>query len=148
MTYRVSIKRVDAQPIAAVRRRAMSADLATTLPSALGEVWKLLRARGMPGSGRNIAIYHNGVIDLECGVEVPADFRGAGEVFLSATPAGLAAHTEHTGPYHLLGAANKAIADWCAAQGKTLAGPSWEVYGHWHEDPARLTTDVFYLLQP
>jgi effector-binding domain-containing protein len=148
VAYAVSLKRVDARPIAAVRRRAASADLASVVPSALGEVWKLLRARGMPGKGRNVAIYHDGVINLECGVEVPADFRGEGEVFLSATPAGLAAHTEHTGPYHLLGRANKAIADWCAAQGKMLAGPSWEVYGHWHEDPAKLMTDVFYLLQP
>ena len=23
---------------------------------------------------------------------------------------------------------------------------SWEVYGHWSEDPAQLRTDVFYLL--
>ncbi len=28
-----------------------------------------------------------------------------------------------------------------------LAGPSWEVYGHWHEDPAQLKTDIYYLLR-
>ena len=28
-----------------------------------------------------------------------------------------------------------------------LAGPNWEVYGHWHDDPSQLRTDVFYLLQ-
>jgi len=28
------------------------------------------------------------------------------------------------------------------------AGQSWEVYGHWHADPAQLRTEVYYLLQP
>jgi hypothetical protein len=31
-----------------------------------------------------------------------------------------------------------------------LAGPNWEVYGHWtdewNSDPAKIRTDVFYLL--
>jgi hypothetical protein len=25
---------------------------------------------------------------------------------------------------------------------------SWELYGHWEDDPAKLRTDVFYLLRP
>jgi hypothetical protein len=33
-----------------------------------------------------------------------------------------------------------------------LAGPNWEIYGHWldewNNDPAKIRTDVFYLLQP
>jgi len=27
-----------------------------------------------------------------------------------------------------------------------FAGPNWEIYGHWTDDPAQLRTDVFYLL--
>jgi hypothetical protein len=31
-----------------------------------------------------------------------------------------------------------------------LAGPNWEVYGHWQDewnsDPSKIRTDVFYLL--
>jgi hypothetical protein len=37
------------------------------------------------------------------------------------------------------------------AQGHELAGPSWEVYGHWldewNSDPRKIRTDVFYLLK-
>jgi hypothetical protein len=46
-----------------------------------------------------------------------------------------------------LGAAHEAVLHWCAGQGLAVAGPRWETYGHWHEDPARLETDVFWLLR-
>jgi effector-binding domain-containing protein len=39
---------------------------------------------------------------------------------------------------------------WCRDNGYTLAGPSWEIYGHWrdelHSDPSKIRTDVYYLL--
>ena len=35
--------------------------------------------------------------------------------------------------------------------GRALAGPNWEIYGHWqedwNEDPAKIRTEVFYLLE-
>jgi hypothetical protein len=27
-----------------------------------------------------------------------------------------------------------------------MTGVDWEIYGHWDDDPAKLRTDVFYLL--
>ena len=27
-----------------------------------------------------------------------------------------------------------------------LAGPCWEVYGDWHDDPAKRRTDMYHLL--
>jgi effector-binding domain-containing protein len=56
--------------------------------------------------------------------------------------------TIHHGSYAGLGAVNAAIRAWCLANGRTYSGPSWEVYGHWHEDPAQLRTEVYYLLRP
>jgi effector-binding domain-containing protein len=68
----------------------------------------------------------------------------------SATPAGTVAATTHFGPYGLLCQAHEAIRLWCANNGYTLAGPNWEIYGHWKDewntDPTKITTDVFYLL--
>jgi hypothetical protein len=33
---------------------------------------------------------------------------------------------------------------------QTLAGPNWEIYGHWKDewnnDPSKICTEVFYLL--
>jgi hypothetical protein len=53
----------------------------------------------------------------------------------------------HLGDYGRLGDANAAIQAWCRANNRVRAGASWEVYGHWHADPAQLRTDVYYLLQ-
>jgi effector-binding domain-containing protein len=58
-----------------------------------------------------------------------------------------AAMTTHHGDYGRMSEANAAILAWCRANGRLRAGPSWEVYGHWHEDPAQLRTEVYYLLQ-
>ena len=60
------------------------------------------------------------------------------------------ATTTHYGPYGQLRGAHEAIHRWCGNNGYTLAGPSWEVYGHWEDawnsDPSKIRTDVFYLL--
>jgi effector-binding domain-containing protein len=71
-------------------------------------------------------------------------------VIASAAPAGLVAATTHYGPYGLLHEAHAAIRRWCGEHGYALAGPQWEIYGHWKDewnrDPTQICTDVFYLL--
>jgi effector-binding domain-containing protein len=97
-----------------------------------------------------VAIYWDGQITLDVGVELDAPFAGHGEVVGATLPAGQTATTTHFGPYGQLGAAHQAIRDWCQAHGHKLAGPNWEVYGHWEEawnrDPSLIRTDVHYLL--
>jgi effector-binding domain-containing protein len=68
-------------------------------------------------------------------------------VVRSALPAGEVAMTIHRGPYQDLRTAHDTVRQWCAAEGPTLAGPSWEIYGDWHDDPAELETEVYYLLR-
>jgi effector-binding domain-containing protein len=113
-------------------------------------VWNVVRAQKVPGAGRNVAVYLDGQINLEVGVELDAPFAGHGEVVDSATPGGPVATTTHYGPYGQLGAAHAAIQAWCAARGYALAGPQWEVYGHWKDewnrDPSLISTEVYYLL--
>ena len=70
----------------------------------------------------------------------------------SAIPAGTAAWATHFGPYRGLGSFHAAIRHWCKANNHKLAGPSWEVYGHWRSewntDPSQIRTDVYYQLAP
>jgi effector-binding domain-containing protein len=146
MEYQVHVLRVDAQPTAVVRRRARPGDLARVVPQGCGEVWAFVRTSGLPHPGRNLALYLDCQINLECGVEVAQPFEGTDQVVCSQTPAGLVATAAHWGPYDRLGDAHRAIGRWCAAHGHTPAGPNWEVYGHWDDDPAKLRTDVYYLL--
>ena len=138
------------RPLAVVRRRAAALDLSKVVPDACGTVWGVLRGQQVAGAGRHVAVYLDGQIDLEVGVEMEEPFAGYGEVVGSTTPSGLVATTTHHGPYGRLHEAHEAIVRWCASNGHALAGANWEVYGHWRDewnrDPTGITTDVFYLL--
>jgi hypothetical protein len=155
MQQTVRVERVGSTPIAVVKRRARPAQLSAVVPEACGVVWAALKALGMRGAGRHVAVYRacgGGEVEAEVGVEVPAPVGRHGEVYDSATHAGDIATITHFGPYRLLGDASAAIRAWCAANGRTPAGPSWEIYGHWlpewNDDPSQIRTDVYYLLKP
>jgi len=150
MAYDVRIEHVRSLPLAVVRRRAKREDLSKVVPDACGVVWSVIRAQNMPGAGRHVAVYWDGEINLEVGVELDAPFAGHGEVVGSVTPSGFVATTTHYGPYGQLHRAHHAIHNWCATNGPALTGPQWEIYGHWQDewnrDPSKIRTDVFYLL--
>src|SRR6202451_703140 len=145
MTYTFDVQRVESQPIAVVRRRASLQQLTSVVPQACGIVWNFVKALQIP-AGRHVAVYLDGEITLEVGVEVFAPFKGDGNVYRSSTPAGLTLTTVHWGPYDQLAAAHQAIRDWASPK-HALAGLNWEVYGHWNDDPSQLRTDVYYLLK-
>ena len=147
MAYHVSLTQVASQTTAVVRRQAGLHELATVIPQACGDVWAFIRSSYLPQPGRNLAVYLDDEGHLECGVEVAQAFAGNGQVVCSSTPAGMVATAVHLGPYDRLGEAHTAIHQWCAAQGHVLIRPCWEVYGHWHDDPAKLRTDVYSLVQ-
>jgi hypothetical protein len=150
MEYDVRLEQVSSRPLAVVRRRTRQAELSKVVPDACGIVWKVIRVQQVPGAGRHVAVYLDGQINLEVGVELEAPFAGFGEVVGSETPSGLVARTTHYGPYGLMHGAHEAILRWCGENGHTLAGPSWEIYGHWKDewnsDPSKITTDIYYLL--
>jgi effector-binding domain-containing protein len=124
-------------------------ELPSVVPECCGLVWEAVKAQKVP-AGRLIAIYWDGSIRLEVGVELKGPFTDDGEVVSSATPAGAVASITHLGPYASLGWAHDAVRKWCQANERRLAGPSWEIYGHWRSewdaDPTQIRTDVCYLL--
>ncbi len=147
MSYEIRVEQVDPKPMIGVRRKTTQPQLSTVIPQALGPVWEFIRANGVPHSGINVAYYLDGEMNIDVGVYVSGPFVPSGELLSSATPGGTVATTSHFGPYHLLGGAHHAIHVWCQTESRRCAGPSWEVYGHWSDDPAKLRTDVYYLLE-
>jgi effector-binding domain-containing protein len=147
--YEIRIQRLDAVPLAVIRRQARAADLSRVVPECCGLVWTAVRAQGTK-AGRHVAVYWDGSIRLEVGVELFGSFTEDANVVRSSTPAGEVASTTHFGPYGGLGAAHHAVHEWCRANGRQLAGPKWEIYGHWlsewDTDPSKIRTDVYYLL--
>ena len=150
MEYDIRLEQHSGHPLAVVRRRASLQELSKVVPNACGTVWGVVRAQQVTGAGRHVAVYLDDQINLEVGVELDGPFAGYGEVVISATPPGFVATTTHFGPYGLLHNAHEAIRRWCGNNGHVLAGPNWEIYGHWKDewnsDPTKITTDVFYLL--
>ena len=152
MEYNVQLETViDGRRLAVVRRRARRETLSRVVPAACGIVWSVLRSQQIQGAGRHVALYLDDQINLEVGVELDAPFAGHGEVVASSTPAGLIAGAVHLGPYDMLHEAHGAVRDWCTRHGYALAGPSWEIYGHWEDewnrDSSKIRTDVFHLLR-
>ena len=152
MNYNVQLEMITGiRPLAVVRRRASLRDLPKVVPDCCGIVWKVIRAQKITGAGRHVALYLDDQINLEVGVELDAPFAGHGDVVGSSLPAGPVATAVHFGPYNKLSEAHQAIRDWCLNHGYALAGPNWEIYGHWdnawNSDPSKIRTDVFYLLK-
>jgi effector-binding domain-containing protein len=149
MTTSVRIEQLESVPLAVIRRQARASELSWLVPECCGLVWNAVRAQRVK-AGRHVALYWDGSIRLEVGVELHEPFADHGDVVCSATPAGLVAAATHVGPYSGLGGAHEAVRQWCATNHRQLAGPNWEIYGHWQQewnaDPSRIQTDVFYLL--
>jgi effector-binding domain-containing protein len=138
-------------PLAVIRRQVTRGELSRAVVDGCGAVWQFLRTHNLRG-GRNVALYLDGSIRLEVGVEFDGALPPSGEVVASTTPAGEVVSVTHFGSYGGLGAAHAAITQWCREHGRTLAGPSWELYGHWdaawNDDPSKIRTDVCYLVIP
>ena len=142
---------VTARPIAGVRAQVPRGGVAQEFGRHLDQVYAAARAGALHLDGPNIFIYRAATAEqltVDFCVGVTAPFAAVGAVVPLETPDGVAAMTTHYGDYGRLGEANAAILAWCRANGRMRAGPSWEVYGHWHAEPAQLRTDVYYLLQP
>ena len=146
-SYSIRLQDVPSIPLAVIRRQATAAELSKLVPECCGLVWAAVKAQRTQ-AGRHVAIYWNGDIRLEVGVELEGPFVEHDPVIRSATPGGAAAVVTHFGPYGGLGAAHAAVRMWCEANGHRLAGPNWEIYGHWQQEwntnPALIRTDVFY----
>jgi hypothetical protein len=149
MEYSVEIVNVPEQLLAAARERTTMRRVSQDIRRLLDGPWALIKERrDLRTDGHNVAVYLEWVPDgaVEVGVQIITTFDATDLVVCSATPAGRAAVTTHFGPYNELHHAHRAAREWCAKHGHKLAGTAWEVYGDWTDDPAKLRTDVHWLL--
>jgi effector-binding domain-containing protein len=150
-SYQVREVSVAARPVAGVRAQVPRGRVAQEFGRHLDQVYAAARTGALKLDGQNIFIYRAATADelmVDFCVGTSGPFDPIGAVLPLETPAGVAAMVTHHGEYARLGEANAAILAWCQTNNRKRAGPSWEVYGHWHADPAELRTEVYYLLQP
>ena len=152
MNYEIVTKTVSAQSLAAVRRRVRVGEVWRAWKPALDLVWDFLRRHeGLRTDGHNCFLYQRPApgeaeMIVDFGVQVIRSFEGEGEIICTDTPAGEVAMTTHIGSYGKLPAAHQAINSWRATTGRAFGPYSWEIYGDWTSDEAKLETQVCYLL--
>jgi effector-binding domain-containing protein len=152
MSSNVSVEIVPARSLAAVRRQVRIGQVGSVWRPALDQVWEFLRQHpGLRTDGHNVFLYHHPAsrqlpMDVDFGVQVTRAFERSGEVVLVETPAGKVATAMHIGPYEGMTETHEAIHAWAAANKMVFAGKSWEIYGDWTDDAAKLETRIEYLL--
>lgn len=146
MNYRVEVATVVATPTAVVAETTTWERFPNQWKGMLDQVWAFLRDTDLRTDGHNVMLYKDDVPNVEVGVQVTRPFAPAGRVIPSTLPAGRVARTIHRGPYDRLAEPHRAVREWCRAQGFAIAGPRWEIYGDWRENPAELETEICYLL--
>ena len=143
----IRIDELGAVPVAVIRRQVQQKDLPRHVPELCGQVWNLLRRQNIHG-GRNVAIYWDRSIRLEAGMECRHPFMEEAGMVRSYLPGGKVLVAPHRGPYSNLHRAHEAATSWAERNGVQLAGPCWELYGHWlpewEERPELIQTDVCY----
>lgn len=143
----VNVVTAEERPIAVIAATTTWQEFPELWPHLLDEVHAGVRWSGEGRQGRNVLLYLDDVPHVEIGVELDQPAGITGRVVESALPSGTVATMTHHGPYDHLGATHDAIRAYCAERDLPLAGPRWEVYGHWSEEPAELETEVYYLLR-
>jgi len=116
---------------------------------ALDEVYTTTKAHNIKTLGINVMVYYHlggSAMEVECGVQVASRFEPLGNVVCSETPKGTAATIAHIGPYNRMRESYQALDAWRREQGHRQTGTSWEIYGHWNDEPAKLRTDLFQLV--
>lgn len=149
--YEVREVSVAARPVAGVRAQVPRGRVAQEFGRHLDHVYAAARTGALKLDGQNIFIYRAASADeltVDFCVGTTASFDPVGAVLPLETPSGMAAMVTHHGEYGRLSEAHAAVLAWCHANNRRRAAPFREVCGHWHADPAKLRTEVYYLLQP
>ena len=138
--------------LASVRRQARPDTIGTLIRTS--GVWDLMEARNIRSTGHNVVVYWDepgahlmaspGGIPIDIGAEITEPFESDADLHCTSTPAGRFVSAVHIGPYDRLGDVHDALITFCRTEGLQLAGPYWEFYGHWNDDPAKLETTVSY----
>jgi hypothetical protein len=150
-SYEVQVTTVARVPTAIVRGHARSDNMGATIRKLFDQFYA---APPPPPRGLNVVFYRHVAgepvpaegISIEVGVQLAAPVESSGGFIASETPAGTVATVVHWGAYDKLGGAYDALRKWSKETGRVFAGPFWEVYGHWSDDPAQVRTDIFQLL--
>lgn len=151
-TSAVKLLTAEPRPTAVIAQTTSWEEFPNLWSRLLDEVYAFVRtsedlATERLGSPRwqNVMLYKDHKPTVEVGVLVAGPFSPEGRVIASQLPGGKAAMAVHYGDYAQLGRTHAAVRQFVTAERLALAGPRWEIYGHWRDDPTELETEIYYL---
>ena len=124
-------RRTTEQHTAAMRLTRPKAQIGAAMAEAFPKIYHAVVTAGVEPAGMPLARYFafdEAATTFECAIPVLKPFTAAGEVQPSTVGGGEAAFTVHVGPYDAIGQTWEALIAWVTAQGRTPAGPHWEIY--------------------
>jgi effector-binding domain-containing protein len=148
----VEVVQCEARPTAVYKVATTFPELSANIRKGMDSVYALLPSLNVAPHGHNIVLYKGAIMpgpgDIEVGVIVGGNFAKTCAVEPSALPAGTAVKTVHVGPYFEMRRGYERLEKWLAESGRKRTHLSWEIYGDWNEDPAKLETELYIQLQP
>lgn len=147
----VEIVQCPSQPTAVRKFETAFAELSANIRKGMDSVYALLPSLNVAPHGHNVVLYKGAVVPgpapIEVGVIVGRTFAKTGEVEPSTLPAGAAARIVHVGPYFEMRRSYLQLEEHLANAGLKRTNLSWEIYGDWTDDPAKLETEIFIQLR-
>jgi len=142
------IRQTSEQATAAIKMTRPLASIGGAMGEAFPKIYHAVVSSGVEPAGMPLARYYDmdpEATTFECAIPVPVPFTASGEVSPSSVGGGDAAFVLHVGPYGSIGETWGALMAWVAQQGRTPAGPPWEIY---IDDPqevaeAELKTELY-----
>jgi AraC family transcriptional regulator len=150
MAYSITRKELPAQPVLVIEKRVKRSELAASLGPLFGQIFQYAQGAGAALAGppfTRFVEWGPGVLTIQAGMPVIAEFAGQGDIVSYSLPPGPAATTIHAGPYEKLGEAHAAVEVWIEDQGLTAMGAPWESYitdPTQYPDPADWKTEIFW----
>jgi effector-binding domain-containing protein len=135
------IRSTTEQPTAALRMTRPVSQIGPAMGEAFPKIYHAVVSAGMEPAGMPLARYFDfgeEETTFECAIPVPEPLTASGEVQPSSVGGGEAAFAVHVGPYETIGQTWGAMMAWVAEQGRTPAGPTWEIYV---DDPQEVAAD-------
>jgi effector-binding domain-containing protein len=134
MPYDVTIKKVEAQPVASVTHHTDLAAISDHIGQAFATLMGAMSQAGTSPAGAPFIVFHDVIDektdgDIEVCIPVPADAQGSTEgVAWKETPATAVVSTTHQGPYDEISPAYHTVTGWIQDHGHEVSGPPREIY--------------------
>ncbi len=150
MTTPIEVREMPARRLLVKKTTCGHKEIGPAFGKAIHQVGECLRENGASMASMPMAVYLNwrdSDCDMAVGCQVAQDVAETQGCERLDLPGGPHAFASHLGPYNTLFETHQALMAWCAAQGKQISGPCFEMYPTdpgTEPDSMKWQTDVYY----